>query len=121
MGEEEQQQPKQLDLALTVLDHELVDVEGSRCGRVDDLELEGEPGKPLTVQAIVAGPRPWRVRGGWLGRLVSRLYPGDEVTVPWSQVEEVTAVVKLRKRNSELGLGAGDERARPWLERLPGS
>ena len=31
----------ELDLALGVLDHQLLDADGRRCGKVDDLELEG--------------------------------------------------------------------------------
>ena len=30
-----------LDLGLGLLDHQLVDSDGRRCGNVDDLELEG--------------------------------------------------------------------------------
>jgi sporulation protein YlmC with PRC-barrel domain len=115
------QQPKHLDLGLAVLDQELVDGEGTRCGRVDDLELEGGPGEPLLVRAFVVGPATWGARAGRFGALAARLYPGKEVVVPWSEVEEVTQVVKLRKRDSDLGLGEGDERARGWLSRIPGA
>jgi sporulation protein YlmC with PRC-barrel domain len=114
-------EPRQRDLGLTILDQELVDVDGSSCGRVDDLELEGRPGERLVLRAIVAGPATWGARAGRVGSLAARLYPGDEVLVPWSEVEEVTQVVKLRKRDSELGIGEGDERARRWLNRLPGA
>jgi hypothetical protein len=41
--------------------------------------------------------------------------------VPWEEVESVEAGVRLRKRASELRLGRGDDRARPWIERIPGS
>ena len=113
--------PKQFDLGLTVLDHELVDVEGGSCGRVDDLELDGGPGEPLRLRAIVVGPATWGARAGRFGSLAARLHPGDVVVVPGSEVVEVTQVVTLRKRDAELGLGEGDERARGWLTRLPGA
>ena len=112
---------KALDLGLVVLDQELVDAEGTKCGRVDDLELDGSPGDRLRLTGIVVGPATWAARAGRLGALAARLYPGDETVVPWSEVDEVTQVVKLRKKDSELGLGEGDERARGWLARIPGA
>ena len=114
-------EPRHIDLGLTVLDQELVDAEGTRCGRVDDLEFDGGPGEPLLLKGFVVGPATWGARAGRLGALAARLYPGDEVVVPWSEVEDVTQVVKLRKKDSELGLGEGDERARGWLQRIPGA
>ena len=37
------------------------------------------------------------------------------------QVAEVSAHVKLRKRAEELGLGRGDDRLRPFIEKIPGA
>jgi sporulation protein YlmC with PRC-barrel domain len=46
-----------MDLALGILDHQVVDSEGFRCGKVDDLELARiRDGKPV-VEAIVIGRR----------------------------------------------------------------
>ena len=109
-----------VDLALGVLDHQLLDSEGRRCGKVDDLELEGvAQGRPKVV-AIVTGPGGLRGRG-WLGRLTARLSRSQTVVVPWAEVEEVRSGVQLRKAAKELRLGLGDDRARPWVERIPGS
>ena len=110
----------ELDLALGVLDHQLVDRDGRRCGKVDDLELEGLDSGSPRVAAIVAGPRAWRSRGR-LGRLAMRTARRDVVRVPWSQVRDVGAGVGLRSSAPELGLGEGDDNARPWVERIPGS
>jgi sporulation protein YlmC with PRC-barrel domain len=118
---EARQEPKHLDLGLALLDLELYDAEGTRCGRVDDVELDGEPGGPLRVTGIVSGPATWAARAGRIGSLAARLYPGSETVVPWSEVDEVTQVVKLRKKDSELGLGEGDEQARGWVTRIPGA
>lgn len=109
-----------IDLALGVLDHQLLDSEERRCGKVDDLELEGvREGKPY-VSALLAGPPAWGGRGR-LGTLLARLASGRTVHVPWGEVEEIGSAVHLRKTARELRLGSGDDRARPWLERLPGS
>jgi hypothetical protein len=110
----------EIDLGLGVLDHQLLDCEGIRCGNVDDLELEGvREGDPRVV-AILTGPPAWAGRG-LLGRLAARLAPGPTVRVPWEEVETIESGVHLRKRAEELRLGRGDARARRLVEKIPGS
>jgi sporulation protein YlmC with PRC-barrel domain len=110
----------EIDLALGVLDHQLIDDDGRRCGKVDDLELEGLGESEPRVAAILVGPPAWRERGR-IGRLAARLARGRIVRVPWAEVSEVGAGVVLRKPARELGLGRGDDRAQQWVEKLPGS
>ena len=43
---------EELDLALGILDHQLLDCEGRRCGKVDDLAIEGRPGESAEVVAM---------------------------------------------------------------------
>jgi sporulation protein YlmC with PRC-barrel domain len=112
---------KTIDLGLNLLDHQLLDAEGRRCGKVDDIALEGGPGKDLEVVAILCGPGVWRARAGWIGRIAAWLGGGGRVRVPWEEVDGVGSHVKLRKRAQELGLGRGDDRLRPYLEKIPGS
>ena len=94
----------ELDLAYGVLDHQLVDSGGRRCGKVDDLELDGKAGAELRVTA-----------------LAGRLFARKIVRVPWEVVESVEAAVHLRKTASELGLGRGDDRWRKRIARIPGA
>lgn len=111
---------RELDLGLGLLDHQLVDCEGRRCGNVDDLELEGvREGEPR-VRAILVGPPVWKGRG-WLGRLAALVASGPTVRVPWDEVERVDAAVHLRKTARDLRLGRGDDRARKWVDWIPGS
>jgi hypothetical protein len=111
---------EEVDLGLGILDHQLVDSEDRRCGNVDDLELEGlSEGEPRVV-AILVGPPVWRGRGR-LGTLASWLATGDTVRVPWEEVEKIDSAVHLRKTARELRLGRGDDRARRWVEWIPGS
>jgi hypothetical protein len=112
---------EELDLGLGVLDHQLLDVDGRRCGNVDDLAIEGGPGEPAEVVALYSGPGAWRGRSRWLGRLSARLGRGTVVRVPWGEVAEVTSHVRLAKKASDYGLGLGDDRARAWIQRLPGA
>jgi sporulation protein YlmC with PRC-barrel domain len=109
-----------IDLGLGILDHQLVDCDDRRCGKVDDLELSGVRDGDPRVSAIVSGPGGWRGRGR-LGRLLAALGRGTTVTIPWEEVAEVGADVKLRKEARELGLGRGDDVAARWVEKLPGS
>jgi hypothetical protein len=110
-----------IDLGLLLVDHQLLDSENRRCGNVDDLELEGGPGERLEVVAIVSGPGVWRRRAPLIGRLASWIGGGGTVRTPWEEVDEVAAHVKLRKRAETLGLGRGDDRLRPLIEKIPGA
>jgi hypothetical protein len=112
---------RQIDLGLLLVDHQLLDSEERRCGNVDELALEGGPGEPLEVVAILSGPGTWRRRAGWIGRLASWLGGGSIVRIPWEEVEQVAAHVRLRKRAHELGLGRGDDRLRRYVEKIPGA
>jgi sporulation protein YlmC with PRC-barrel domain len=109
----------ELDHGLGVLDHQLVDSAGRNCGNVDELEIAGiATGEPEVTEILVGG-NAWRSRGLW-GRLAAA-FSGDAVHVPWSEVAKVDSVVKLKRTAPELRLGRGDDRARKFVERLPGS
>lgn len=112
----------QLDLAYRLLDLDLIDSEGRRCGKVDDLVLDGEPGESTYVSAILAGPGARAQRlPRWLRGLRARVFARDVTRVPWSEVEKVETAVELDKRAVELDLGGGDRAAAGIVERMPGS
>ena len=111
----------EIDIALKVLDHQILDCEGRRCGNVDDVEIEGGPGEQARVTAILVGPA-----GGRSGPAGSAVSPAGSaattrVRVPWEDVEDVEAGVILRKTAADLGLGRGDDRVRSWIEKIPGA
>jgi|GraSoiStandDraft_4_1057263.scaffolds.fasta_scaffold913981_2 hypothetical protein len=107
-----------VDLALGILDHQLVDAEGRNCGKVDELELDGLDRGTPEVTEIVVGGNAWRTRG-LLGRLAARL-AGDAVHVPWSEVDSISSVVELKRTAAELRLGRGDDRWAKLVAKLPG-
>ena len=111
--------PVEVDIALGILDHQLVDSDGVNCGKVDDLELTGLDGDSPEVVEILVGGNAWRSRG-LLGRLAARL-GGDAVHVPWSEVESVSSVVKLKRPSAELRLNRGDPRWARLVGKVPGS
>lgn len=111
--------PAQVDIALGILDHQLVDSNRSNCGKVDDLEITGLGGDSPEVVEIIVGGTAWRTRGR-LGRLASSL-SGNAVHVPWSEVRSVTQVVQLGRPAAELRLNRGDERWGKLVGKLPRS
>ena len=88
-----------LHVGKNVLDHQLLDKDGRRCGKVDDLAIEED-----RVVAIYAG------------RTASR-----RVRIPWEEVATVDSAVRLKRAATDYGLGRGDDRLRPFFERIPGA
>jgi sporulation protein YlmC with PRC-barrel domain len=111
--------PDYFDLAGQVLDHPIVDVNDYPCGKVDDIEIEGNVGEALRVKAILVGPGAWVPRLPDLVRPVARKIFGNEIiSVPWEQVEQITPKVKLRLAAEALGLGKADRKANKLMTRL---
>jgi sporulation protein YlmC with PRC-barrel domain len=117
----------QMDLVYRLLDDQLVDVDGRRCGRVDDLEFDGGPGERPRLGAILSGSGTWprrmprvlrnagaRIFGtGMLGK--------DVIRVPWEQVGHITSTIRLKAKASDLGLAQGEEDAARFVRKFPNS
>ncbi len=112
---------KEIDIGLHVLDHQLLDKDGRRCGNVDDLAIEGGVGEVPEVVAILCGPGYWGPRAGLVGRLAGWIGGGRKVRVPWIEVRKVDSAVELKRGATELGLGRGDDRLRPYMDKIPGA
>lgn len=113
---------QQLDLALRVLDQQLVDSNGRRCGKVDDIELDATPGKPASVRALLVGADHQRTRTPMVLRLLAwpwRFGDKPSVEIPWARITNITHVVKLDTEADEIGLAEGDRRLGRWISRLP--
>jgi sporulation protein YlmC with PRC-barrel domain len=116
-----------MDLVYRVLDDQLVDVDGRRCGRIDDLEFDGGLGEPPLLHAILSGSGTWHRRmPRRLRSLGARIFGTgvsgeDVIRVPWSEVEDISSVIKLRAKASELGLAQGDDRDAKLVSKLPKS
>lgn len=112
----------QFEVAYRLLDAELIDRDGWRCGRVDDIEIDGQPGSPAQLTAILSGPGACSERAPrGLRRLASRLFGENVVRVPWDAVEDIAEAVRLKRRREDLGLGSGDTAAARVVARIPGS
>jgi sporulation protein YlmC with PRC-barrel domain len=116
-----------MDLVYRVLDDQLVDVDGRRCGRVDDLEFDGDASAAPRLHAILSGSGTWHKRmPRRLRKIGARLFGtgviGDDVIrVTWEQVDDIGSVVKLRAKASELGLAQGDDRDALFVAKFPRS
>ena len=109
-----------LDLARDVLDCELVDSDGVACGRVDNVDLQSGPDGALCVRALLVGPGALAPRlPALLQRLLELGGTRKQVSVPWSEVERIEGVVRLRRRAAELELGRLNRKLGRWLSRLP--
>jgi hypothetical protein len=101
----------ELDLAYRLLDLDLVDSEDVRCGKVDDLDLQGEPGETTYVAAIVSGPAAMPARlPRRLRRFGARFFRGGETRIGWDEVDDFDSAIELRSTARELGLGEGDRK-----------
>jgi sporulation protein YlmC with PRC-barrel domain len=112
----------QVNLGLQLLDDQLIDSNGGRCGRVDDVELRGEVGKRLRVEALLTGSGAWARR---VPRPVSAVIPAVfsawMVRIPWDVVKDVSTAVRLSQPGRELGIDTDDGREVRWVnEEVPG-
>lgn len=124
-----------MDLGKHVVDKEIMDRDGRRLGKVDDLllevpEPEGDaPSAQPTVVAIISGPlalsqdmsRPVR----WLARATYRLLGLADprpTLIPWRDVTAIDVVVHVDVGRTDIGwseLVAAVNRR--FIERIPGA
>jgi sporulation protein YlmC with PRC-barrel domain len=105
-----------LKLVSELLDLPLVDSDGKYCGVVDDVEIDGAPGKQAKLTALLAGPGAYKGRlPGWAMWVVARI-AGDSITrVPIERVKSIASTVKLDRPARELGLDKAERRAAKWI------
>jgi hypothetical protein len=76
----------EVDIALGILDHQLVDSDGRNCGKVDDLEISGLDGDAPEITEILVGGNAWRRRGRRGRRAAPR--SGNARHLPWAVAGE---------------------------------
>jgi sporulation protein YlmC with PRC-barrel domain len=113
----------EFDVGYWLLDDQLIDSDGRRCGRVDDVEFSGRPGGRTRLSMILSGPGAFRRRlpRGPLRRLAERILTDREVAIPWKEIREIDVVVQLKHPAAKLGLGEGDDEAARFVNKVPGS
>lgn len=106
----------ELHLGRNVLDHQVLDNDGRRCGNVDDLAIEDDE-----VVALLIGPGYWPQRSHWVGRVAAWIGGTKRTRISWEEVSGIDSAVRLRGRATDYGLGTADDRLRPLLEKIPGA
>jgi sporulation protein YlmC with PRC-barrel domain len=110
----------QVNLGLRLLDDQLFDSDEHRCGRVDDIQLKGAPGRRTEVGALLVGPGTWTGRLRWpFDYAVDALGPDYMHCIPWSEVTRVGTSVSLSRPAKELGLETADGRNVVWVGSPP--
>jgi sporulation protein YlmC with PRC-barrel domain len=119
-----------MNLSRRILSEGLLDSEGDRCGRVDDLVVDARFDRPARVTAIVSGGG---VKGQllgrrahqisiWLHRFLGMAPPIEPVVIPWRMVRSIGANIKLNSKTSALGLDRLNRAvAERFIGRIPGS
>jgi sporulation protein YlmC with PRC-barrel domain len=105
-----------------LLDEQIIDSLGKRCGRIDDIELRGDPPR-ITALLVGKGLYPRRLPKP-LRPLARRMtgpltWGANAVRIPWEEVADVAIAVHLRGKAEDHGLGAGDDPENWMVRRLP--
>jgi sporulation protein YlmC with PRC-barrel domain len=91
-----------VQLALHVLDHQLVSADDVLCGKVDDIELVREDGS-LRPAAILSGTGAWPERlPGLLRAPAAALLRGEVARIEWDEIADVSSEVRLKLPAAEV-------------------
>ncbi len=105
-----------IKLVSQLLDLPLVDSDGRWCGVVDDVELDGTPGKETVIQALLVGPGAYEARLPWWAFWLVRKTAGDRIArVPFHEVEEISGAVHLKRKAKDLKLDLTEDRVGRWI------
>ncbi len=118
-----------LQLGKHVLDKGILDRDGLRCGKVDDLVVEvPDDGSDPYLVALVTGPQAFSRTVGrplaWAARTVYRLLGVERpepVEVEWEHVAAIDVAVHLDFDSEHTPLQAVADAARRIVEKIPGA
>jgi sporulation protein YlmC with PRC-barrel domain len=101
-----------------LLDLPIVDKDDRWSGIVDDIELSGAAGKATRIEALLVGPGAYKGRmPTWMFWLVRKVAGERMARVPFGEVAEIGAVVKLKSAAEALGLHRTEDKVRAWIPR----
>jgi hypothetical protein len=110
--------------ALHLVDHQMTDRNGTRCGNVDDLELTATDDGTLIVSALLAGPGVLAERLGLhrLGQWWRHATDAEgAIAIPMTDVAEIGSNIRLSVEAGSLATGRTERWARQQVvEHIPG-
>jgi len=107
-----------IKLVSELLDLPLFDTAGVYCGIVDDVELDGAPGKELKLKALLVGPGAYAGRlPRWMMWLVQKIAGNRMIRVPINEIRSVDSAVHLKLPGRDLGLQGAEDAAGEWIPR----
>lgn len=110
----------EIRLGAQILDREVLDSEFFPCGKIDDVEFKGEPGKPLQITAIVLGSGAWSKRlPAALQLITEKTIGSEEMLIPWDQIKGIGSHIQLRSNVFDLKLNVSDLKLAPKFRKLP--
>ena len=109
-----------LKLLSEVRDLQIVDKDGFNCGICDDVELEGSPGEPLKVAALMVGPGAYAHRlPNWLLRAIASVAGRRITRVPWDAIDKISGRIYLSVAGEALGLRKTEDRLQSTFKQIP--
>ena len=107
-----------IKLVCQLLDLPILDKDERWCGIVDDVELEGEPGKTTRVAALLVGPGAYSGRMPKFAYRIVRAMAGNRIVrVPPAEIADIGSAVRLKCTAQKVGLHRTEDRVRAWIPR----
>jgi sporulation protein YlmC with PRC-barrel domain len=122
-----------LSAGLQLLDRQIVDRDGKRCGKVDDVELARADDGTLHVTAVLSGPGALAYRmgrhrlGRWLQHTAGQVFDGaldgrDPVRIPFGRIADIGDHVTVAADRAQLATFAVERWVRDHVVgHIPGS
>jgi sporulation protein YlmC with PRC-barrel domain len=117
-----------MDVVRDVLDRSVVDRNGREMGRVDGVLLDGQPGQPTRLVAILIGPAALADRlHPALGRFVrdvEKRFGLDQnrpTQIDFADIDDIGTKIRVRLTIGDTAVDAVERRVREWIRRLPGA
>jgi sporulation protein YlmC with PRC-barrel domain len=119
-----------MDILYDLMDQNVIDCNGERGGRVDDVVVEDVFGRPPRIVALLSGGgaksrhlwRPLHRLSLWLHEVAGIPRPVEPVVIPWEEVAQVENDVILKRSADDLGLNRMNHAvAERLIGRIPGA